>query len=88
MRLLDDPGVLSGQYDTRYLERINNCSRWLYDRLKTLTLEELLPVMTPELTRSEVEWVLRRRDKVIAHIDALIEERGGNDQTVLIEGRE
>ena len=86
--LIDHSRAFMRNDETRYLERITNCSRWLYDGLKALTLDELLPIMTPALTRTEVEWVLRRRDKVIAYIDARIEERGGNDQTVLLEGRE
>ena len=33
-------------------------------------------VTAPPLSASEVNWVLRRRDKVAAHIEALIAERG------------
>ena len=74
--LIDHSRAFIHSDDTRYLEHIQACSRQLFARLKTLTAEEMLPVMSPPLTESEVDWVLRRRDKVAAHIDALIAERG------------
>ncbi len=83
--LIDHSRAFMRNDDTYYLERVRTCSRWLYERLKTLTLEEIKPVMSPPLTASEVDWVLRRRDKVIAHIDALIEEIG-DPAVVLLEG--
>lgn len=74
--LIDHSRAFLRNDQTKYLERVQACSRQLFARLKTLTMEEMMPVMSPPLTRSEVEWVLRRRDKVAAHIDALIAEKG------------
>jgi len=74
--LIDHSRTFMRNDQTRYLERVTACSRELYTRLKELTLEDLMPRMSAPLTRSEVDWVLRRRDQVIAHIDALIVERG------------
>ncbi len=74
--LIDHSRAFIRNDETRYLERVQACSRQLFARLKTLTAEEMLPVMSPPLTRSEVDWVLRRRDKVVAYIDALIAEKG------------
>ncbi len=74
--LIDHSRAFMRNDNARYLERVQACSRQLFARLKTLTAEEMLPVMSPPLTESEVDWVLRRRDKVAAHIDALIAERG------------
>ena len=74
--LIDHSRAFMRNDNARYLERVQACSRQLFARLKTLTAEEMLPVMSPPLTESEVNWVLRRRDKVAAHIDALIAERG------------
>ena len=82
--LIDHSRLFLRNDDTYYLDRVTACSRWLYERLKTLTLDEIMPVMSPPLSTSEVNWVLRRRDKVIAHIDALIEEVGPG--AVLLEG--
>jgi len=83
--LIDHSRTFMRNDDTYYLDRVTACSRWLYERLKTLTLDEIMPVMSPPLTVSEVNWVLLRRDKVIAHIDALI-ERMGDPGAVLLEG--
>ncbi len=82
--LIDHSRAFMRNDDTYYLERVTACSRWLYERLKTLTVDEITPVMSPPLTASEVNWVLKRRDKVIAHIDALIAEKGPG--AVLLEG--
>lgn len=82
--LIDHSRAFMRNDDTYYLERVTACSRWLYERLKTLTADELMPVMSPPLTASEVNWVLRRRDKVSAHLDALIAEKG--PEAVLLEG--
>ena len=83
--LIDHSRAFMRNDDTYYLPRVRTCSRWLYERLKTLTIDEIKPVMSPPLTASEVDWVLRRRDKVIAYLDALIEEVG-DPNIVLIEG--
>jgi len=82
--LIDHSRAFMRNDETYYLERVAMCSRWLYERLKTLQSDELMPVMSPPLTASEVDWVLQRRDKVVAHIDALIAERGPG--AVLFEG--
>ena len=62
------------------------CSRRLFERIKTLNREELLPLMSPPLTASEVDWTLRRRDKVVEHIQGLIETRGA-DIVLFDDGR-
>ncbi len=82
--LIDHSRAFMRNDNTYYLDRVTAYSRWLYERLKTLTLDEIRPVMSPPLTSSDVDWVLRRRDKVIAHIDALIAEKGPG--AVLLEG--
>jgi len=74
--LIDHSRAFMRNDETRYLPRVTGCSRQLYERLQTLTYEQLEPLLSPPLTVSEVRWLLRRRDKVIAHIDALIAERG------------
>ena len=74
--LIDHSRAFMRNDETRYLPRVTGCSRELYERLQALTYEQLEPLLSPPLTDSEVRWVLRRRDKVIEHIDALIAERG------------
>lgn len=73
--LIDHSRSFMRNDDTRYLDRVSSCSRQLFERIKTLQREELLEVMSPPLTDSEVDWVLRRRDKVVAHIENLIATR-------------
>ena len=73
--LIDHSRAFPRSDQTRYLEDISACSRQLYERLQEITHDDLMPLLSSSLTESEVEWVLRRRDKVIAHIQALIAER-------------
>ena len=82
--LIDHSRTFMRNDETYYLDRVTACSRWLYERIQTLTIEEIMPVMSPPLTSSEVNWVMRRRDKIIAHFDALIAEKG--EGAVLLEG--
>jgi hypothetical protein len=84
--LIDHSRAFMRNDETYYLERISGCSRWLYERLQELTFEELEPLLAPPLTTSEVEWLMQRRDKVIAHLNALIAERG--EGAVLFESGE
>lgn len=82
--LIDHSRAFMRNDDTRYLERISMCSSQLFERIKGLQREGLLELMSPPLTESEVDWVLRRRDKVVAHIENLIETRPPG--TVLFDG--
>jgi hypothetical protein len=77
--LIDHSRAFMRNDDTRYLERITSCGRNLFERIKALEREQLMEVISPPLTSSEVDWVLRRRDKVVAHIENLILTRGGED---------
>ncbi len=61
-----------------YLEEINWCARSLYEGLKNLESDELIERLSPTLTATDVSWMLKRRDKVIARLDRLIAERGVN----------
>jgi hypothetical protein len=84
--LIDHSRSFMRNDDTRYLDRINMCGRLLFERIKTLNREELLALMSPPLTSSEIDWTIRRRDKVVAHIEGLIATRGGED-SVLFDDR-
>jgi len=67
-----------------YLDRILGCSRDLYDRLQELDHDELMERVSPPLDRFDVDWILQRRDKVIAHLDALIAQHG--EDAILFDG--
>ncbi|MGD8331367.1 MAG: hypothetical protein PVJ49_18185 [Acidobacteriota bacterium] len=59
-----------------YLERVNSCGRGLFERIQALQREELAELLSPPLSSFEIDWILRRRDKLVAHIEHLIETRG------------
>lgn len=80
--LIDHSRSFRRNDDTRYLEKISMCGRALFERVKTLRRDELLEVLSPPLTESEVDWVLRRRDKVVDHIEELIATRG--DESIVL----
>lgn len=74
--LIDHSRAFQRDDDTRYLDRVTGISRSLFVRLQQLERDELMERLSPPLTPSEVDWMLRRRDKLVAHINRLIEERG------------
>ena len=61
-----------------YLDDINWCARDLYVKLQELDRDDLVERLSPTLTGSDIDWMLKRRDKVIARLDRLIAERGVN----------
>lgn len=74
--LIDHSRAFQRNDDTRYLDRVTGISRSLFARLQQLERDELMERLSPPLTPSEVDWMMRRRDKLVAHINRLIEERG------------
>jgi hypothetical protein len=67
---------------TPYLDSVTMCGRTLFERIKALQRAELLELLSPPLSESEVDWVLRRRDKVVAHIEEVIATRG--DENIVL----
>lgn len=59
-----------------YLEGINWCSREMYDKLVDLDEKQLEEIVSPPLTSTDISWMLRRRDHILARLDVLIAERG------------
>lgn len=57
-------------------EDIVQCERSLLARLETLTLPAVQQAVERYLTTAETEAVMKRRDLIVAHIRALITERG------------
>jgi hypothetical protein len=58
------------------MERPERCDREVYRRLRSLTSEDLEPLVAELLKPSEIEGVLARRDLLVAHFEKLIRERG------------
>ncbi len=85
--LIDHSRSFMRNDNTRYLERINMCGRGLFARIKSLQREQLQELLSPPLTASEVDWVLQRRDKVVAHIEELIATRGDENIVLFDDSR-
>jgi len=55
------------------------CDRQLFEKLKALRGDELAEKTKRYLTKTEVNDVMARRDKIVARFQALIAERGENE---------
>lgn len=56
--------------------KIDMCGRGLYQRLKELSDDEIKQRLKPHLTGTEINAILKRRPKIIALIDKLVQEKG------------
>lgn len=52
------------------------CDRHLLEKMRTLTEERIAEGTKPHLSKAEVRAVIARRDKIVAHYDQLIAEKG------------
>ncbi len=59
-----------------YLDEIQWCSRQVYETLKGFDADHLRERLSPPLEGADVSAILKRRDKVVERLDALIAERG------------
>jgi len=59
-------------------EQLQRCERNLLEKLRQLNEKELLARTDPHLTKSEVEALLARRDKIVEHFQQRIAEWGEN----------
>lgn len=57
--------------------QISSCERQLWQALLAVTDEEIRKVLKPWLETSEIKAVLARKQLLIDHIEALIDEKGG-----------
>lgn len=62
--------------DPRTLKR---CDRRLLEKLRQLDPTELAKKTKPHLNKSEVQAVIERRDKIVAHFEQLIKEKGESE---------
>jgi hypothetical protein len=67
--------------DLRKADQLVRCERGLFERLQTLTVDEVADAGGPHLTRSEIEALMKRRDLIVQHFQKLIAEKG--EQRVL-----
>ena len=67
--------------DLQAPQSITQCDRALLERMRDLTRARLEEHTKPYLTSGELDAVMKRRDKLVAHFEALIAQRG--EQIVL-----
>jgi hypothetical protein len=60
---------------------VKRCERGLFERMKQLEKSSLKARLKKYLREGEIDAILKRRDKLVAHIEQLIRERG--EQAVL-----
>ena len=60
-------------------QNLVRCDRQLLERLKALNGNELAEKTKHYLTKDEVKAVMARRDKIVAHFQGLITEKGENE---------
>jgi hypothetical protein len=63
-------------HDVKEPRGLTNCDRQLFEKLRQLDKTELLARTMGHLTKGEVEAVMARRDKIVAHFQKLIAEKG------------
>ena len=68
------------------IERVNNVRRDLWERLRALQRADFEDAFSGFLEPAQVGFFMDRRDRLIEHIHALIDERG--EEAVVFEPRE
>ena len=70
--------------DVPYLLHIYWCERSLFEKLKGLNRDDLMPHLSPPIEDFEIDWMLKRRDLIVARLEQLIIAHG--ESAVLYEG--
>ncbi|MGD9252605.1 MAG: hypothetical protein PVG92_01585 [Holophagae bacterium] len=68
-----------------YPEAVTHCERRLLEALRSLDRDAVERELGEFLTRFEIDALMKRRDKLVEHIDGLIAEQGG--ELVLFDNR-
>lgn len=74
--LIDHSRALTDKKDLRKIPQPGRVDKWLWDKIDTLTLDELQRSLGPWLTTKEIDAILARRDAMRAAITRMIAERG------------
>ena len=65
--------------DVKSTKNLEHCDRQLFEKLKTLNENELAQKTKNFLTKPEVQGLMARRDKIVAFIRKLIDQKGENE---------
>jgi hypothetical protein len=63
-------------HDLRRPELLERCNRELLQKLRSLDGEELAAKLGKYLNKNELEGIMARRDKIVAHFEKLVAEKG------------
>ena len=73
---VDHTRAFQTRRDLRNLESITFCERLMWERLRTLTDDEIVTRLAPYLDGREIGALLKRRERIVKHIQSLIQEKG------------
>jgi hypothetical protein len=62
--------------DLKDVSRLTQCERTIWSKLQTVEDMAITDVLKPYLRPYEIESLLKRRQKLISHIQTLIDEKG------------
>ena len=74
--LIDCSRCFGTSKELLYPKSTSHCERRLWQKLQELTEEEAHARLAPYLTKTEINALLARRDKLVEHFQALIDEWG------------
>jgi hypothetical protein len=74
--MIDHTRAFRRHTDLQKPDSVQRCERRVFERMKELDKNTLRVRLKPYLREPEIDAILRRRDKLVAHIEQLIRERG------------
>ncbi len=76
MWLIDHTRAFYGGAEAPSLDKVIYVEKGFWEALQALDTESLNEAVGDYLSESEIEQLLERRDRVVAHVNQLIETRG------------
>ncbi|MBZ5545631.1 MAG: hypothetical protein LAO07_18470 [Acidobacteriia bacterium] len=67
------------QHDLKSPGNLDRCDRQLFERLHKLSYDEVLERTKPHLSKELVKALLARRDKMVAHFEKLVSQKGESE---------
>lgn len=77
--MIDHSRAFQFRFKMRYMDQVLYCERGFWEKLQALNEDQIREAVGDALTGREIDGMLERRDIILAHIQKLIEERGGED---------
>lgn len=74
--MIDHTRAFRRQSDLRLPKEIMQCERGLLQKLRAMNEDVVRERMKPFLRKFEIDSLLKRRDKLVAHLEKMIAERG------------